>query len=597
MKKIALSILAIAGVLFFACAKPEIPSDPNDNQTEQPGDNPGEQPGDNPGGNPGEQPGENENPGGTDQPGSGDNPTVYDIFLCIGQSNMAGRGEMIDSDRDSINGVWLLKPDGSIEKATNPLNKYSSVRKDLSMQQISPAFGFCTYMHEKTEKPILLVVNAKGGTGIGNWVPGSSSDTLYNAALRRTRQALAYGELKGIIWHQGESNASTWSSYMASLKTMVEAFRKDLGKENLPFVAGEIHHYHSNSMYFNKMIQAIAENIPNTAWVSAYGLTLNSDMLHHDRESQITLGERYGEAMYRLAYDNSAPAPAVQPELYVEPRKITLESASGSEATATLVTNQSDISVSIPEDAASWLSVKVGSDKITFTASSEAQSGESRTAVVRFSAQKEYVDITVTQKAASKYSIGQVWNNQGVIFWINPENPDNFKVISAKAEKRAWGPKDKINGVNSSSIAGPEAADKVRAADDYSTASYAQQFCDQLGEGWYIPNRDEGDALFLAYDSETYFAKDKSGTATQDVPDKCTDKEKAARTAFDNALTSVEGGVKLNTADWSETGESIWLCYETSKGLAYYYRYGSPGSSTGTKSSTSRWARCVKEIK
>ena len=45
MKKIALSILAIAGVLFFACANPEIPSDPNDNQTEQPGDNPGEQPG------------------------------------------------------------------------------------------------------------------------------------------------------------------------------------------------------------------------------------------------------------------------------------------------------------------------------------------------------------------------------------------------------------------------------------------------------------------------------------------------------------------------------------------------------------------------
>lgn len=53
---------------------------------------------------------------------------------------------------------------------------------------------------------------------------------------------------------------------------------------------------------------------------------------------------------------------------------------------------------------------------------------------------------------------------------------------------------------------------------------------------------------------------------------------------------------KPETPAGDENGDSIWLCYETSKGLGYYYRYGSPGSSTGSKASTARWARCVKVV-
>src|SRR5210317_1898849 len=57
-----------------------------------------------------------------------------DIYLLIGQSNMAGRAEIESQDRDTLNGVFLFKKINGKEweKATNPLNKYSTIRKDLS---------------------------------------------------------------------------------------------------------------------------------------------------------------------------------------------------------------------------------------------------------------------------------------------------------------------------------------------------------------------------------------------------------------------------------------------------------------------------------
>ena len=67
----------------------------------------------------------------------------YDVFLLIGQSNMAGRGYMIEGDEEVIHkNVCILDSEGNVVPATNPLNQYSSIRKDMSMQRISPAFGF-----------------------------------------------------------------------------------------------------------------------------------------------------------------------------------------------------------------------------------------------------------------------------------------------------------------------------------------------------------------------------------------------------------------------------------------------------------------------
>ncbi len=74
-------------------------------------------------------------------------PKNLDIYLLIGQSNMAGRATIESQDLDTLNNVFLYKGiNGNVwEKAANPLNKYSSIRKALSMQKLNPGY---TFAHE-----------------------------------------------------------------------------------------------------------------------------------------------------------------------------------------------------------------------------------------------------------------------------------------------------------------------------------------------------------------------------------------------------------------------------------------------------------------
>lgn len=231
-------------------------------------------------------------------------PDEYDVFLLIGQSNMAGRGTMLESDKKVIEGVWLLNDTAGIEQAIPPLNKYSTIRKDLSMQQISLADNFSRKLHQLTGRKILLVVNARGGSSIRSWMPAASQG-YWGQAVHRTQQALKYGKLRGILWHQGETDSENASSfYMDSLKVMVAALRDTLQAEAVPFIAGEIAPWHVNRERFNPVIHKIGEQIPHSAWVSSEGCTpLRDDRdPHFSRDGQMLLGERYAEKIYQLIY-------------------------------------------------------------------------------------------------------------------------------------------------------------------------------------------------------------------------------------------------------------------------------------------------------
>ena len=51
------------------------------------------------------------------------------IYLLIGQSNMAGRAKLEEGDDKPIARCFLLNGEDKWEKATNPLNRYSTIRK------------------------------------------------------------------------------------------------------------------------------------------------------------------------------------------------------------------------------------------------------------------------------------------------------------------------------------------------------------------------------------------------------------------------------------------------------------------------------------
>ncbi len=242
----------------------------------------------------------------------------YDVYLLIGQSNMAGRGILEAADTlQAAEGVFLLDGQGTAVPARNPLNRYSTIRKVITMQGMGPGWSFGQAVHARTGRPVLLVVNARGGSTLQMWLPdapaeyygrgdedpeniGQRMPSLYDEAIRRTRQALRYGKLKGILWHQGESgvDADNVGDYLPVLARFVAALRSDLGvDERVPFLAGEILPEYEPSAFINPMLQQIGDYIPNARCVSAAGLQGNPDRLHFSRESQLEFGRRYAAAL------------------------------------------------------------------------------------------------------------------------------------------------------------------------------------------------------------------------------------------------------------------------------------------------------------
>lgn len=236
------------------------------------------------------------------------------LYFCIGQSNMSGRGYMDESlgDLNPVDETYLFTPALGWEIASNPLNKYSSRRKELSMQRISPAYGFAINIKNKTTSPVGLIVNAMGGSSMAQWTKGNA-EGLYEAALLRAKEAQKWGKIKAILWHQGESNSGTSSvaAYPNQLKAMVDNYRIDLNEPNLYFIAGELAYWRgegTGSTAFNEMIRTISSFIDNSDYVSAANLTplINESDPHFDRASNIELGKRYAEKVTRKFYDVAA---------------------------------------------------------------------------------------------------------------------------------------------------------------------------------------------------------------------------------------------------------------------------------------------------
>jgi len=230
-------------------------------------------------------------------------PEKLHLYLLIGQSNMAGRAEIPEDARDILDRCYLLNDKNEWEPASNPLNRHSSVRKDLAMQKLGPGYSFARKLLEKDKNiKIGLIVNARGGTKIDEWLGKSE---LYWGARKRTKAVLHHGTLKGVLWHQGESDINAADGYLEKLQTLVSNLRADFSDPNLPFVAGQIH----KGPAINEQISKLPETTHATAVVTAEEL-ITTDGTHFDTKSQLLLGERYAEQLIDLqAKLPAAPKP------------------------------------------------------------------------------------------------------------------------------------------------------------------------------------------------------------------------------------------------------------------------------------------------
>lgn len=237
-----------------------------------------------------------------------------DIILAIGQSNMSGRAPYADATAP-MDSVFLLTPAGNMEISANPMNKYSNIRKDLSVQAMGPSYTCALKLRNTLKKQVGFVVNAQGGSSITAWYqPGKSN---YDASITRAKEVQRFGKIKAIIWHQGSSDNSAglldnFTSYKTNLAKMVQNFRTDLNEPNLFFVLGELSERPEFDQFTANVVQPVATYISNSDFIVTDGTSLLPDGIHFDEPSAKLLGERYADKLIQHIYSNTTATKAIK---------------------------------------------------------------------------------------------------------------------------------------------------------------------------------------------------------------------------------------------------------------------------------------------
>ena len=227
----------------------------------------------------------------------------FHLYLLVGQSNMAGRGLVDAASKEVHPRLMMLDQSNQWVPATDPLHFDKP-----AVAGVGPGLAFGLEMAGRSPKSVRigLIPCAVGGSPIDAWQPGGydkATDTHpYEEALTRARAAQQSGVIKGIIWHQGESDSSPEkaAAYLPKLIALVANLRRDLGDDRLPFVAGELGYYKEAYQRINAQLPLLPRQAAHTAVVSARGLSHKGDVTHFDAASARELGRRYAAAMAPL---------------------------------------------------------------------------------------------------------------------------------------------------------------------------------------------------------------------------------------------------------------------------------------------------------
>ena len=220
-------------------------------------------------------------------------------FLMIGQSNMAGRGELNEIAAIDNDLCYMLRM-GSWVKMSEPVNPDRPLEGRFH-SGVGLASSFANELAIHTNSKIGLIPCADGGTQLLEWMPGS---VLFDHAICQTMLALRSSVLRGILWHQGENDCpdDLYPMHGKKLTAILNAFRKRLNLYDVPFLLGGLgdflsnhstYEWLSNYVNINESLKYIASENEMTGFVSAEGLSSNPDNLHFSAQSLREFGIRY----------------------------------------------------------------------------------------------------------------------------------------------------------------------------------------------------------------------------------------------------------------------------------------------------------------
>jgi hypothetical protein len=235
---------------------------------------------------------------------------AYDVFLCIGQSNVY-TGAVIDPVIDVSGGrVFQLSQIGVRSAADEPLLHPVVLPNHIGFPL---AFARDYYLPGQTapRNNVLLLPSAVGNTGFSDnrWNPG---DDLFNRAVSMARFALSTypnARLRGLLWMQGEREAAigwTQVNYAAALDAMITGFRAELGE--VPFIVGGMRPgWLAVDAATRGPVQAALVATPSRVYWTAYAnpssptvIGGGSTDVHYDATEQRAFAERWWDAWETL---------------------------------------------------------------------------------------------------------------------------------------------------------------------------------------------------------------------------------------------------------------------------------------------------------
>jgi hypothetical protein len=222
----------------------------------------------------------------------------FDLYLLIGQSNMVGRDATPIAQQITNSRVLAFDAKGEWVVAKEPMH--------VGGTGIGPGIPFALEMLRGDDRTAVgLIPCAVGGTALSRWVKGGD---LYEKAVQRARAAAATGQIKGVLWHQGESDTSkkeNAETYQARLTQMLKDLRGDLNLPDVPIVVGQLGPFLTTAKYpyvetVRGAIEAVSAEVPGVGVADSADLKDSGDALHFSAAAQETFATRYAVTMKTL---------------------------------------------------------------------------------------------------------------------------------------------------------------------------------------------------------------------------------------------------------------------------------------------------------
>lgn len=216
---------------------------------------------------------------------------------------------------------------------------------------------------------------------------------------------------------------------------------------------------------------------------------------------------------------------------------------------------------------------------------------------------------------------------QGVVYWINPDNPYQGKVVSMGTDEIQWAVKtyngdadDNPNLGATDTNDGPANFTTVTSfsayvedANNFPAMKYCADLRTSLGGNWYLPVVSEMKTLYDAYYGLT--SGSHTWTNNQDYrfdgDPLALVADMTVKAKFDAALAelgetspkaTLDGdadydGKSDNAGYGTGNGVTYWLSKVNSNGNATYFRMGNYQNSNGPKTSvTAKYVRCIRDV-